>query len=219
MANNDEVVHSEEKLRNRGNEVACPKCHAGVAAKKIATHLTLQCPSRKGSQSSSNVVGNTPKTGLLAEYADEQQREVERRANPMYSERIRSAGSKEVVAPGGPLSSWPECRGCGEHVRPDLSTTHECQARPLYTQFAPYVGLTSGALAEAIERALAQRPGSTAGDLAFVLWREFNLDIDRSIVNSVLYSFRHDRFRKVPEGDSFDERKPPRWYCLRNIGR
>ncbi len=200
---------SDEDAHNAVDMVTCPKCHAQIAQKMIATHLLLQCASRKESSN------ETARTGLLAEYAEEKEREADQRAIYMLTPRFR----KEVADMGGPVSSWPVCPQCSEYVRVDLMRDHQCQTQPLYTQFAAYLGVTNGTVAEDIERLLADRPGSTARDLAYMMSDEYHRSVDTSIINSALYSFRNDRFRRVPEGDNFDERKSPRWYCLRNISR
>ncbi len=209
MPDNPEQPH-ESGLA--ANEMVCPRCEAVVKRNKYMTHLISQC-----SKSSNAGVPASPDphmvTGLFAEYQEEKERET--RVSYGHSPyHVKAIGSRQTDNAGGLGGKWTTCSRCAEGVKTNFMQQHRCPSYRIYVQELPRLGITAVDFAKAIEAILQQWPGMSAAGIAAKLTQRYRRNIDKSIANSVLYTFRNSRFHRIPEGDEFDDEwNPPSWYC------
>jgi hypothetical protein len=98
-------------------------------------------------------------------------------------------------------------------VKTDYLGQHRCSDR-IYVRELPYLGIDAPDFVRQIKLILRRTPGLSAASIAGRLTKQYGQYIERSLVNSVLYTFMDRGFYREPESEGFDGVwNLPRWYC------
>lgn len=190
-------------------EILCPRCRLPVKEDTLGVHLARKC--RRPKAPGTGAAQSAMRTGMFAEYEEERQRD----RIISTDKGIYNIGSPRQYVRRRPDLAWMTCPRCGDEIKRSHQSKHPCPGHRLYVQHSSQFGISGADFVSRVEEVVRRMPGRTAWSLANALGSINGRAVDKSIVNSVLYSFRGTRFYRIPEGEEFeDEIKPPLWYHM-----
>ncbi len=217
MTEHNEQAKPPRSSGQAANTTICPHCGAQISTYKLATHEILQCTKRSANKSTAETQSEAAqgKTGLLAEYEQEQEHEAWAKATYVRPTRIYQVARKPRYGIERLIPKWTMCDGCGEYVKEELNYTHVCPDR-IYVRRASSLGVTGANLAITVDDMLCCIGDMTARQVAEGLSRWCGRTVDLSIAMSVLQSFINRRFIRTDTHNEYGS-TTTLWSCMQKM--